>query len=75
LTALKARSLPLSWWAFGYAFLKLCLHPAKPRFSALRHSLLASIPTPSTMILLSSLCEDPLFCRTLQEKSAFKTHR
>jgi hypothetical protein len=60
LTALNARSLSHSRWAFGCAFLEVCLHPEKPPFSPLRHSLLNSLAVPSTMILRSSLREDPI---------------
>jgi hypothetical protein len=74
LTALKARSLPLSRWAFGYAFLEVCLHPAKARFFALKHALPNSVTVPSTAILLAPLREKPIYRRSLQEKSAFKTH-
>jgi hypothetical protein len=74
LTALKARSLALSRCAFGYAFLEVCLHPAKPRFSALRHALLNSVTVPSAMILRSSLHKNLIYHPSLQKKSAFKTH-
>ena len=74
MTALKACSLLLSRGAFGYAFLEVCLHPAKARFSALRHALLISFRVPSTMLLRSSLHENLSYGRSFQEKSAFKTH-
>jgi hypothetical protein len=74
LTALKARSLALSRWASGYAFLEVWLHPANPHFSVLRHALSNPLNVPSTMRLRSSLHQN-LFCaRSLREKSAFKTH-
>ena len=74
MTVLKAHSLSRSRWALGYAFLEVCLHPAKPSFSALRHVLLNSLTGPSPMILRSSLHDNITYRRTLQEKSAFKTH-
>jgi hypothetical protein len=46
LTALNAGSLVLSWRAFGYAFLEVCLHLATPRFSGLKHARLISFPVP-----------------------------
>jgi hypothetical protein len=74
LTALNACSPARSRWAFGYAFLEVWLHPAKARFSALRHALLISFPAPSTMLLRSSLHENLPCGQSFQEKSAFKTH-
>jgi hypothetical protein len=55
LTALNAGSLVLSWRAFGYAFLEVCLHLATPRFSGLKHARLISFPVPSALLLRSSL--------------------
>ena len=75
MTALNARSLPRSRCAFGYAFLEVCLRPAKPPFSALRHSRLTSFLVPSAMIPPSSLHENLIFRQTFPEKSAFKTHK
>ena len=54
MTALKARSLPRSRCGFGYAFLEVCRHSAKPSFSLLRHSCLNSFAVPSVMISRSS---------------------
>jgi hypothetical protein len=74
LTALNACSLALLRWAFGYAFLEVCLYPAQARFSAPRHALSNSLNVPSTMLLRSSLHENLSCGRSFQEKSAFKTH-
>ena len=74
MTALNARSFARSRWAFGYAFLDVCLHAANPRFSALRHALSNPWNVPSTMVLRSSLPQNLFGARSLREKSAFKTH-
>ena len=74
MTALNAGSHALSRWAFGYAFLEVCLHPANPRFSALKHALPVSFAVPSASILHSSLHENLIHGPSLPQKSAFKTH-
>jgi hypothetical protein len=74
LTALKASSLSRSRWASGCAFLEVCLHPGKPRFSRLRHTLMNSVNLPSATISCSSLHEHLLYGRSLPGKAAFKTH-
>jgi len=74
LTALKVRSLALSRWAFGYAFLDVCLHAAKARSFALQYALLISFPGPSAVLLRSALHNHLIYGRGLREKAAFKTH-
>ena len=69
MTALNTRSLPRLRCGFGYAFLEVCLRPAKPPFSPLRHALLNSLTVPSATISRAPLHQHLLRGWSLQVKT------